>query len=127
MDTAALRGKPNGWMFEGASTGESRWTAGTGNGGSSTDMAEWREMYMLISEPSPSVTGEASGECRVTSRNGADGGATAIGGDPGIGFKSRETRERLPRGEGARPGEFKSSWGGKSIVKSFSCGARVGF
>jgi hypothetical protein len=92
---------------------ESRCPAVSGNGGSSTLIVEWRERYMLISEPTPSAVGEVVGEHSVTSRNGT----IDIVGDSKIGGRSREIRERLPRGGGDRLVEFKLCWGGKSIVK----------
>jgi len=106
MDTAALRGrpKPSGGTTTGRSTEDSRWTTAAGNGGSSADTVELRDRYMLISEPTPSVGGEVGEELRVTSRNGAlvEGVIDNVG-DPGVRFRSREIRERLPRGDGDRP------------------------
>lgn len=97
----------------GKETEESRCPAVSGNGGSSALIIGWRDMYILISEPTPSAVGEVVGEHSVTSRNGT----IAIVGDSKIGGKSREIRERLPREGGDRLVEFKPCWGGKSIVK----------
>jgi hypothetical protein len=72
---------------------------------------------MLINVPS-SVS-EVVGEHSVTSRNGTTGNA----GDPGIGLRSREILERLPRGGGDRLVGFEPCWGGKSIEKWFNDGA----
>jgi len=74
---------------------------------------------MLMSEPTPSPVTEARGECSVTSRNGE---AAGVVGDSEIRFKSRETRERLARGEGAKPIEFESGKGDKSDVERLICG-----
>ena len=101
-----MRGRPtsSGGTNKGRSTEDSRWTTAAGNGGSSADTVELRDRYMLISEPTPSARGEAGAELRVTSRNGAPvEGAIDNVGDPGVGFRSRETRERLPRGDGVKP------------------------
>jgi len=81
---------------------------------------------MLISELTPSARGEEGAELRVTSRNGAlVGGAMDSVGDPGVGFRSRETRERLPRGDGVRPVlmmlTLESRWEGESADKRLSC------
>jgi hypothetical protein len=78
---------------------------------------------MLMSEPIPSPVTEARGECSVTSRNGAsDREVAGVVGDSEIRFRSRETRERLARGEGAKAVEFESDRGGKSNVERLICG-----
>jgi len=124
METAALRGnpRPSCGTVTGIPTEESRWTTAAGNSGSSTDAVELRDKYMLISEPTPSPPAtELRGECRVTSRNGAlDGETLDFVGDPEARFCSRETRERLPRGEGVKPVESELSWGFKPDVERFN-------
>lgn len=122
MEIAALRGKPtfsSGMVTGRSSTEESRWTTAAGNGGSS-NVEELRDKYMLISEPTPSPVTVVRGECRVTSRNGAgDEGTTGVVVDSGVVVRSRETRDRLSRGEGVNPME--SGRGDKSESEMFNC------
>lgn len=125
METAAFRGKPapSSGTITGRSTEESCWTAAAGNGGSSTNVLELRDRYMLMSEPIPSPVTEARGECSVTSRNGAsDGDMAGVVGDSEIRLRSRETRERLAHGEGANLVESELGWEGRSDVKRCNCG-----
>jgi len=111
-----VAGDPKGEEVDiGREVEESRCPAVSGNGGSSVLIVGSREMYMLISEPIPSTVGEVVGEHSVTSRKGTIGNV----GDPVIGLRPWETRERLPRGGGDSPVEFTTCWGGKSI---FKCG-----
>ncbi len=109
-----LAGHSGGEVDRGREAEESRCPAVSGNGGSSALIVGSREMYMLISEPTPFIVGEVVGEYSVTSRNGMTGNV----GDPEIGLtgRSREIRARLPRGGGDSPVDSTPCWGGKSIV-----------
>jgi hypothetical protein len=91
---------------------ESRCTAVSGNSGSSVLIVASREMNMLISEELVPPSGGIVGEHSVTSRNGS-----IVGGDPEIGFGSREIWERLPRGGGDSPAVSIPCCKGKSIFK----------
>jgi len=72
---------------------------------------ELRDKYMLISEPTPSPVRVVCGECSVTSRNGAGDEGVVV--DTDVVDRSRETRDRLDRGEGVNP--IESGRGGNEM------------
>jgi hypothetical protein len=108
-----VAGHPEGEADRGREDEESRCTAVSGNGGSSALIMASREMYMLISEPTPPSVGEVVGEHSVTSRIGTIGNV----GGPEIGLVSREFRDHLPRGGGDSPVKSLPCCEGKSIFK----------
>jgi len=123
METAALREEKPTLSCEEvrgrSSMEESGWATAAGNGGNST-VEELRYKYMLISEPTPPPVTEVRGECRVTSRNGADEGTRDVG-EFEIVVRSREFRDRSSRGEGVNPVDSESGWGDKSDFGMSNC------
>ena len=69
--------------------------------------------------------GEAlvAGDCAAASITGrVVWGAVTVAGDPAIGLRFLETRERLRRGPGVKPVALELLWEDEVLVRRWSCG-----